>query len=270
MSRTWFALSFALVTACSFAQDQIPLLTDNTTMTTPAQVRRIEPPPPNATASQLEERGDVLRAEKYYADAIDYYQAAIRKSPSPAPLYNKEGIAELQMVHFNEAKHLFQRAIKTNPTYPEATNNLGVVYYNTRSYRKAIKLYNKAISFDGTSASFHSNLGTAYFASRKFEKASQEYATALSLDPEIFERHSQIGITAHMSSPEDRALYSYVIAKMYAGRGDAEHCLLYLKKAMEEGYKVAENFQKDHEFTGFRKDPRFLTLLNHGPIPLPE
>src|SRR3954468_5513501 len=162
MSRTWFAISFALVTVCAFAQDQIPLLNDSTTMTTPAQLRRIEPPPPNATAFQLEERGDILRAEKYYADAIDYYQAAIRKSNSPAPLFNKAGIAELQMLHFNEAKHLFERAIKANPKYPEATNNLGVVYYNTRSYRKAIKFYNKAIAIESDSASFHSNLGTAY------------------------------------------------------------------------------------------------------------
>jgi len=272
MSRSRFAFSFVLLIACSFAQTQIPPLIDSssTTMTTPTQLRRIEPPSPSADVAQLEERGDVLRAEKYYADAIDYYEAAIRKSRSPAQLYNKEGIAELQMLHYAEAKHLFERAIKSNQKYPEATNNLGVVYYNMRSYRRAIKFYNKAIAINGDSASFHSNLGTAYFASHKYEKASQEYATALSLDPEIFERHSQAGITAHMSSPEDRALYSYVIAKMYAGRGDAEHCLLYLKKAMEEGFKVAESFQKDHEFLGFRKDPRFMALLSHGPAPLPN
>jgi tetratricopeptide (TPR) repeat protein len=239
-------------------------------MTTPAQLRRIEPPSLGASAQQLEDRGDVLRAEKYYADAIDYYEAAIRKSTSPAQLYNKEGIAQLQMLHWDEAKRLFERARKANARYPEATNNLGVVYYNTRSYRKAIRFYNQAISFNAQAASFHSNLGTAYFAARKYGKATQEYATALSIDPEIFERHSQAGITAHMSSPEDRALYSYVIAKMYATRNDVEHCLLYLKKAMEEGFKVSESFQKDHEFSGFRKDPRFLTLLNHGPMPLPE
>ena len=272
MSRTRFAFTFALAAvACSFAQTDNPSTDSSSiTMTTPVQLRRIEPPSPSATVEQLEQRGDILRAEKYYADAIDYYEVAIRKSPSPSQLFNKEGIAQLQMLHFNEAKHMFERAIKGNPQYPEATNNLGVVHYNTRNYGKAIKLYRKAIVLNPDSASFHSNLGTAYFATHKYDKASQEYATALSLDPEIFERHSQAGITAHMSSPEDRARYSYVIAKMFAARGDAEHCLLYLKKAIEEGFKVAENFQKDHEFVGFRKDPRFLSLLNHGPMPLPE
>ena len=271
MSRSWFALLFVLTAVCSFAQTEIPLINDgSTTMTTPTQLRRIEPPSPAATAAELEQRGDILRAEKYYADAIDYYEAAIHKTSSRAQLYNKEGIAQLQMMHFNEAKHFFEHAIKSNAQYPEATNNLGVVYYNMRSYGRAIKYYRRAIGFNDDSASFHSNLGTAYFARHDYDKATQEYATALSLDPEIFERHSQSGITAHMSSPEDRARYSYVIAKMFATRGDADRCLLYLKKAMEEGFKVAEGFQKDREFAGFRKDPRFLALLTHPPAGLPN
>jgi tetratricopeptide (TPR) repeat protein len=271
MSRIWFACSILLAAVCAFSQTETQQTNDpSITMTTPTQLRRIEPPSPNATAAQLEQRGDVLRAEKYYADATDYYEAALKKSTDKAQLYNKEGIAQLQMMHYGEAKHLFEHAIKTDREYPEATNNLGVVYYNMRNYGKAIKYYRKAIAINADSASFHSNLGTAYFAKHEYERAGQEYATALSLDPDIFERHSQAGVTAHMSSPEDRARYSYVIAKMFAQRGDADHCLLYLKKAMEEGFKVAENFQKDREFAGFRKDPRFIALLNNPPSPLPN
>ena len=41
-SRSWFVFAFALATAYSFAQNEIPLLNDSsTTMTTPAQLRRI-------------------------------------------------------------------------------------------------------------------------------------------------------------------------------------------------------------------------------------
>src|SRR5206468_12778814 len=112
MSRTRFAFTFALAAAaCSFAQTDNPSTDSSSiTMTTPVQLRRIEPPSPNASVDQLEQRGDILRAEKYYADAIDYYEAAIRKTSSPAQLYNKEGIAQLQMMHFSEAKHMFERA----------------------------------------------------------------------------------------------------------------------------------------------------------------
>lgn len=271
MTRPWLAFSIVLAAGCAFAQSETKNFPDSiNTITTPPQLRRIEPPSPNMSEAQLELRADVLRAEKFYADSVDYYQAAIHKSSDPAQLYNKEGISELLMLHYSEAKHMFQHAMKYDRHYPEATNNLGVVYYNERNYGRAIKYYRKAIELNNASASFHSNLGTAYFAKKKYDKATKEYATALSLDPEIFDRRSQSGVTAHMSSPEDRARYEYVLAKMFATRGDADHCLLYLKKAMEEGYKVAENFEKDREFAGFRKDPRFITLLQNAPAPLPN
>jgi tetratricopeptide (TPR) repeat protein len=277
MPRLQFASRFALPalllsSACLFAQtDAVPPISDGSTvMTTPSQLRRIEPPSATATEQQLEQTADILRAEKFYADAVDYYEAALRKSSSRAVLYNKEGIAELMSVHLREAKHDFEHAIKEDKQYPEATNNLGVLYYNLHNYGKAIKYYSKALALNPNSASFHSNLGTAYFSKKEYELASHEYAAALSLDPEIFDRHSQTGISAQVASLEDRARYSYILARMFAARGDADRCLLYLKKAMEEGYKVAVNFQKDREFSGFRKDPRFITLLQHGPEPLPN
>src|SRR5207248_9997456 len=111
-SRARFAFTFALAAVCcAFGQANNPATdSSSVTMTTPVQLRRIEPPSPTATVEQLEQRGDILRAEKYYADAIDYYEAAIRKSSSAAQLYNKEGIAQLQMLHFSEAKHMYSCA----------------------------------------------------------------------------------------------------------------------------------------------------------------
>jgi tetratricopeptide (TPR) repeat protein len=51
-------------------------------------------PDPNASAKDLEERGDVLRAQKRYLDALDFYAAAIAKHPT-ALLWNKEGMSYL-------------------------------------------------------------------------------------------------------------------------------------------------------------------------------
>jgi hypothetical protein len=44
----------------------------------PPPIRRAEPPAPSASAAELESRGDQLRAEKNFLDAIDYYEAAPR------------------------------------------------------------------------------------------------------------------------------------------------------------------------------------------------
>ena len=43
----------------------------------PPFVRAIDPPAPDATAADLEQQADRLRADKFYLDALDYYRAAL-------------------------------------------------------------------------------------------------------------------------------------------------------------------------------------------------
>lgn len=250
-------------------EQQAPSPAQDVTLTTPQQFRRVDPPSPLSSQTELEQSGDILRAEKLYPDAVDYYEAALKKGER-AQLHNKIGIADLQMLKINAAKKQFERATKVDPTIAEAFNNLGVADYVQMNFKGAIKNYEKAIKINPNSASFHSNLGSALFSRREYQRASQEYATALTIDPEIFDRHSNAGVSAHLASPQDRARYSYVIAKMFAQRHDADRCLEYLRKAMEEGYKVQEEFAKDPEFDGYRKDPRFIAVLSHKPEPLPR
>jgi tetratricopeptide (TPR) repeat protein len=113
-------------------------------------------------------------------------------------------------------------------------------------------------------------LAAAYFSQKQFDKAMLEYGRAMQLDPEIFERTSTTGVAAQMSSPEDRAHYDYMVAKMYARMGAADRSLLYLRKAMEEGYKGIDAVYKDSEFAGLRKDPRFVELMKMRPQGIPN
>lgn len=245
------------------------ILSDDDIAKTPELLRRVEPPAQGMTAPELEKRADELRAAKAYADAVDYYKAAIKQKPS-AQLYNKMGIAHLQLVRVDEARKNFQKALKFDKTLAEAHNNLGVAFYYGKDYGRAIKSYRKAVELNPESASFYSNLGTAYFGRKDFDKATAAYAKALELDPEIFDRQSRTGVALRYSSPQDRAHYSYVIAKMFAARGDAEHCLLYLKRALEDGFPVRQHFTRDAEFAVLRNDPRFTQLLQTAVVAIPD
>src|SRR5260221_10468825 len=50
---------------------------------------QVQPPAKDASASDLERQGDELRAQKAYLDALDYFHAAMAKSPDNAPVLNK-------------------------------------------------------------------------------------------------------------------------------------------------------------------------------------
>ena len=260
------ALSFLLaVISPTFAQSNSEMV-----QVGPPPMRRAEPPAPGASAEELEKRGDELRAEKNYLDAIDYYQAALKKSPNNATVWNKVGISNIMLQRNKEARKSLERAIKADKTHADAYNNLGVVYYSTRDYGKAIKRYQKAIELNPNAASYYSNLGAAYFSKKQFDKAAISYSKALELDPDVFERMSRAGVQAQLPSPEDRAHYDYVLAKLYAKMGIPDRSLRYLRKAMEEGYKNIGDVYKAAEFAQIRKDPRFTELMNAKPVPLPD
>jgi len=267
-NRFWVLLLTTLAANSLYAQKRNvqpldSLVTDNVVQA-PEQLRRVPPPADNLTAAELEVKGDELRTEKNYADALDYYHAAMKKQDS-ATLQNKAGIAELQMLRYDLAKKSFEHSIKLEPNYADAHNNLGVIYYVKRNYRKAVKSYSRAIKLREDMASYHSNLGTALFARQDYDKAARQYMLAMEIDPNVFERRSTNGISAQLSSPEDRAHYNYVIAKSFASRGDTEHCLLYLRRAVEEGFPAINYVYKESEFATVRKDPRFVALMESKP-----
>lgn len=263
-----FALFALIILSTVFANAQTPL--SDRLQIAPPLIRSVDPPAADATAEVLEQRGDDLRKQKLYLDALDYYRAAVLKAPSSAALYNKLGITELLLQRWREAKKDFERSIKCDRKFADAYNNLGVIFYVSKKYKKAISKYEKAITLRDDAASYYSNMGAAYFAKKDFNHSVLAYSKALQLDPDVFERTSHAGISAQMSKPEDRAHYDYVVAKLYAKMGITERSLLYLRKAMEEGYKDINNVYKDTEFVTLRKDPRFTELMSARPMAIPD
>jgi tetratricopeptide (TPR) repeat protein len=236
----------------------------------PPPMRRAEPPSPNSSREELERRGDELRSEKAYLDALDYYAAALQKTPKNSQILNKRGITELLLLRYKESKKDFERAIHFDREFADAYNNLGVILYLQKKYGNAVKEYEKAIKFRPDSASYYSNLGAAYFSKKEFEKATIAYNEAVRLDPMVFERTSHAGVAAQMASPEDRAHFEYVMAKLFAKQGDSDRSLQYLKRAMEEGYKGIDDVYKDPEFERLRSDARFTQLMAARPPAIPE
>lgn len=253
-----------LVSLTAIAQQATPPeATSPPTQMTPPPV-----PDGSASAATLEQQGDQLRAQKRYLDSIDYYNVAMKKQPS-ALLWNKIGMAYLLMQRPDQAAKAFDRAIKTDKQDPAAYNNRGYVEQMKKKYDKAIVYYKKAIVLRSDDAVFYYNMGSCYFGKHDFPDAAKQYHEAFSLDPNIFVRATKTGVMAQATSPDDRAAFSFLVAKMYAQAGDFDHSLEYLRKAMEDGYKHINDVYTDKEFASLRTDKRFEALMAQRPQAIP-
>jgi tetratricopeptide (TPR) repeat protein len=241
---------------CTIAQQSATAVAFNETTRTESAVA----PPRTEARPQLtpEMRGDILMARKQYREAVDAYT---ENKQMTATLVNKIGIAYHQMLELDIAKKHYERAIKLDPKYSEAVNNLGTVYYAKKSHRRAISQYNKALKLSPDSASIYSNLGTAHFARKKYRQAAEAYEKALSLDPEVFERRSSHGVLLQERSVGERAKFHFYMAKTYAKAGVVERALLYIRKALEEGFKERQKFKEDPEFAQLQELPEFQQLM---------
>lgn len=220
---------------------------------------RAEPLPAPGGLS-LERRADIYMARKMYREAGDTYRQAIQQEPNSAKLVNKLGISYHQMMLLANARREYERAWKLDKGYSQALNNLGTVYHAQGSYRRAIRTYRKALRLSPHSASIYSNLGTSYFARRKFKEASKAYFEALRLDPNVFEARGTFGTLLQERSVGNRGKYYYFMAKAYAGVGQWDRAVLYLRKALEEGFGNRRKIAKDEAFVAMHELPAFQTI----------
>lgn len=223
------------------------------------------PDPRTASPQTLEIQADILRARRFPEDAMDYYNYALARGGDPAHLLNKLGLTELELRNTGIARAYFQRSVKLNKKNAEAWNNLGAAEYLQGSSGSAISDYKKAVKLDKKEGVFHANLATAYFEKKDYDSARSEIALALKLDPEVFERRGvDAGISAHVLSSQDRARFSYEMAKMYARAGMEEAMLHSLAMASEAGMDVRHEMREDPVLAKLVSDPRVIVLVRNA------
>lgn len=218
---------------------------------------------PELTDEQL---ADLYMVRKDYREAAVIYKRLADQDPRNPVYLNKLGIALHQQSALALALKYYQRASKVDPSYADAQNNIGTIWYQRKRYGKAIKAYQKAIAIRGDMAVLYSNLAYAYFGDKKYEQAITSFRQALAMDPGLFEHNSsRSGSLLQDRSVDDRGRFYYLLAKSYAEAGNLERCLIYLRKAKEEGYKELAAAKSDPAFAAILKDPAIQEVLAPKP-----
>ncbi len=214
---------------------------------------------PELTDEQL---ADLYMARKEYREASQLYKRLSDKNPQNPIYLNKLGIALHQQQALPMALKYYERATKVDPTYADAQNNIGTIWYQRKKYGKAIRAYKKAIGMRPEMGVLYSNLGYAYFGDRKYEEAISAFRQALALDPQLFEHNnSRSGSLLQDRSVDDRGKFYFLLAKSFAQAGNLERCLIYLRKAKDEGYKELASAKTDPAFAAALKEPAIQEVL---------
>jgi len=218
---------------------------------------------PELTDEQL---ADLYMARKDFREAAFSYKRLTDQHPQNPVYLNKLGIALHQQAALGAALKYYERASKVDPSYADAQNNIGTIWYQRKKYGRAIKAYQKAINIRNDMAVLHSNLGYAYFGDKKYVQAISSFRQALALDPQLFEHsNSRNGSILQDRSVGDRGRFYFLLAKSFAEAGNLERCLIYLRKAKDEGYKELSAVKTDPSFAAALKDPAIQEVLAPKP-----
>src|SRR6202171_3406394 len=268
-------VSMAVSVSILFLAAALPSVSQNTedtrkeafvpTMQAPSQVSTAAVAPAERQLSP-EEVADLFMARKQYREAAEAYKQLSDLHPRNAVYLNKLGIAFHQQAALSLALKYYERAAKADPKYADAQNNIGTIWYQRKKYGKAIKAYQKALKVREDMPVLYSNLGYAYFEDKKYEESIAAFRTALAKDPQFFEHNaSRNGSLLQDRSVSDRGRFYFLLAKSYAESGNVERCILYLRKAKDEGYAALADVNKDPAFTVVLKDPAAQELLAPKP-----
>jgi tetratricopeptide (TPR) repeat protein len=231
-----------------------------------ANIAKHLPNPATASPKELEEQADILRARRFPEDAMDYYKYALARGGDQAKLTNKLGLCELELRNIQLARVYFQRVVKMNRKYSDAWNNLGAVEFLDGLSLNAVSDYKKAIKLDKREAVFHANLATAYFELKDYGDARRQMAQALGIDPQVFDQQGNGGVAAHILSSQDRARFSFEMARLYARGGQVDQMLHSLAMASEAGMDVQPEMRRDPAMARFEMDPRVLVLVHNAQV----
>jgi tetratricopeptide (TPR) repeat protein len=145
--------------------------------------------------------GYALEIQGRYAEAVKFYENAIKLAPNLAPLYVAAGRSYYWLGDFENAVERFKQAIRLYPTDPEAYDRLGWTYHTNGEYTRAIDALEQGLDVGPTYDRAWGHLGLVYYTRQNFEKAIEILPKAIELaEGQFVRRARQVEIEAEVQT----------------------------------------------------------------------
>ncbi len=178
--------------------------------------------------------GVALAAAGRPREAIAQYQEALRLFPEHAKAHSNLGMLIAGQRRFDDAIVHFEAALRIDPDYAEARYNLALAMNAVGRVQEAIDQYRQALRAQPDNAAWHNNLAAALAQLRQYDEAVKEFGIALRLDPTYFNARFNLGCLFEGQGEMGQAANQYLEAlKLRPDQADARRRLNVVLKKMK-------------------------------------
>lgn len=186
---------------------------------------------------------ETLYEQKFYSQAIEFFEGAIELNSNESELFHKLGLCyyssgkkesavnaysyavKLKPNDYKSYYHLgiicaengmidnaiiqYSAAIEAKPDFAQALLNLGVCFDRKNDSDNSLKCYQKAANLNLAHPMLFYNLGNSYFKKENYNKAINSYKKAIELNPNYAEAYNSIGTALHKEGKLEQAAEYY-------------------------------------------------------------
>ena len=146
---------------------------------------------PSAKAYAI--RGMLLRKEKNYDLAIEYFNRAIQFDTRDYELYSNRGNIYFDLKKPELAINDYRKALSMKPDFPEALDNMGAEFAILGHYDSALKYSTQAIKIKSDYKPAYSNRALTYMALNRNEEAIKDWEKFLQFEPDAADVYNTMG-----------------------------------------------------------------------------
>jgi tetratricopeptide (TPR) repeat protein len=160
---------------------------------------------PDTLANAWNNLGLLATREGKTAEAIPFFQEALRLSPNHLVALDNLGNAYRQQKDWDEARKTLEWALKISPEDPEANYSLGMVFAQTDDSEQAYEYLQKALKFRPGYPEALNNLGVLFLRTRRRDEAVAKFEECIRVAPAFDQSYLNLARVYALEGAPDKA-----------------------------------------------------------------
>ncbi len=169
------------------------------------KVTKLEASYPDTLPNAWNNLGLIATREERVADAIPYFQEALRLSPNHLVALENLGNAYRQQQQWQEARTTLERAVRVGPQDPEANYSLGMVYAQLNETDRANQYLQMALKLRPAYPEALNNLGVLYLRTQRRDEAVAKFEECIRIAPAFEQSYLNLARVYSIEGARDKA-----------------------------------------------------------------